>query len=149
MKEKIYLLFYILLYLTMMINDYVFNINKIREYLEQETKNDPERTHSSLDLLVKNVQNEVFDGITNNWYIAVSIDKSNEIVTVFGVPIPYDSDQKLQVLWYARDYDIQKQIYCLFNNCISAAEKLNFSDDLFKIIKRDGTIDHAKDDIQN
>lgn len=92
----------------------VVHYDKLIAFLNLQTKQDPERTYSHLDLLRENIQKNATE-ILNGDMVVVDIDHNDKAVSVFGTPLKWDynilmpelvksSEEKIYKLFYeARD----------------------------------------------
>jgi len=107
---------------------YLINTTQIKNYLSELDKLDSERVLCWLDLLVENVQNNLFDVMHNNT-IMVEVDSDKKEVTLLGDILPTENWKII--------FDKEKNnesIYNTFMFAVDYAKQVEWWDNLIKEI---------------
>lgn len=99
--------------------DFRIDYNAIIEYLKKEDLDNPERTHSIIDLFIENT-NTVLNLLVNGdetvgRSIWVTLDEWLKRATIFGDEINLTKDMKLVTLSFMKNKPISEQLYLLFD----------------------------------
>lgn len=117
---------------------HIIDYDAITHYLEEEHERNPNRTWTSFDILLTNINNSLTYLLNTETEstrtIAITLDSTNREVTVFGTPIEIPQEP-LIVLAYMRDKSAQEQLYHLFTDLVDYAKRTEQYDRFFRSIE--------------
>lgn len=110
---------------------YLIDLKATKEYLSEKTKQDPERTIWSLDFLIKNIDNNLLNALSDN-KLMIELDNQKKEVTLLGDEMPADVWEVL--------FDKKVTPETIYNSIVRAcevAQKIDWWEKLIKEIKSD------------
>lgn len=108
---------------------YVIDHKNIQGHLSEKNKKEPDRTKGSLDLLLKNIDNNLLDVLTDD-KIMIEVDDEKKEINLLGDNLP---SEKWKVL-----FDKNVNIESIYNSVVRAIDvvkKIEWWEDLIKEIK--------------
>ncbi len=121
----------------MSIKTYVIQYDAIEKHLEEENIRAPNRTWNVFDLLLLNTNTalkSLINGDETAWRsIAVTLDDSKKLVTVFDTPIEFNKE-KIVVFAWMKDKKPEEQLYYLFTETVNYARTEQY-DKFFRVVE--------------